>query len=55
MRSMYGSLMSSLSEEAADIRKYGKSQGRITTIEVSPAKKNSAQDIKELHRKTKNV
>ena len=47
--------MCSLGEEVANIKRYGKSQGRITTIEVSHSKENSAQDIKELHRKTRNV
>lgn len=52
MSSMYESLMSSLNEEVAYIKKYGKSQGRKTVLEVRPVREYSAQEIRELRLKT---
>lgn len=52
MSSMYESLISSLSEEVEDIKKYGKSKGRKTVLEIRPVKDYSAKEIKELRLKS---
>ena len=52
MSSMYESLMNSLTEEVEDIKKYGKSQGRKTVLEVKPVKEYTASEIKNIRLKT---
>ena len=51
MGSMYESLMNSLNEEVEDIKKYGKSQGRKTVLEVRPVKEYTASEIKNIRLK----
>ena len=48
MSTVYESLMESLAEEVEDIKKYGKSQGRRTVLEVKPVREYSAREIKAI-------
>ncbi|MBR1635883.1 MAG: transcriptional regulator [Lachnospiraceae bacterium] len=48
MSTVYESLMESLTEEVEDIKKYGKSQGRRTVLEVKPVREYSAREIKAI-------
>ena len=50
MSSIYESLMNSLTEEVEDIKKYGKSQGRKTVLEVKePVNKTFEEQLAEFN------
>lgn len=53
MSSMYESLMTSLTEEVEDIKKYGSSRGRKTVVTYVPVKDYSSRDVKALRVKLK--
>ena len=52
---MYESLMASLTEEVNDIKKYGKPQGRKTTLEITPVTRYTAAKVKSVRMKTGNT
>ena len=48
MSKMFESLMTGLTEDLNDIRKYGEPQGRKTVVEYEPVKKYSAVEVKTI-------